>query len=263
MVFRARDLRFPIIAVLIVLCTRTAIADPKPQPNLLANGTFAVGAGNAPDDWRTEAWISTPSATTYRWIPPAAGGPGEVEVQNLQGNDSRWAQTITLPPGWYYFSVEARAEGVGANLAGVSISLLEDGITSPDLHGTADWRRIGFYLKVRGAGADVEVALRVGGFSALNTGTGYFRNATVVAVDGPPANASASAIFDLAEIRKAALPTPIGHPWTLVLTFIWLLGLAFFGWRLYSDPAKAAATPTPRQTTSRANRRRAERRKNR
>jgi len=256
MILRARKLLLPIIAVITMLCAGTVIADPKPSPNLLLNGSFAVGAGNAPDNWRTEAWISTPSATTYKWIPPAGGNPAEVEVQNLQANDSRWAQTVTLQPGWYYLSVEARAEGVGADRTGVSISLLEDGVTSPDLHGTADWRRIGFYLKVGGNGADIEVALRVGGFSSLNTGTGYFRNATIAAVDAPPPNASPT--YDLAEIRKAALPTPIGRPWSLVLTFILLSGVALLGWRLYGDPAIAAA-PTP--VVSRATRRRAGRRK--
>lgn len=238
----------------ILLIAHAAAADPSPRPNLLLNGNFVVGAGNAPDHWRTEAWISSSGATAYKWIPPAGGKPGEVSVDNLEANDARWVQTLTLRPGWYYFSVEARAGDVAPDHSGVSISVLEDGITSSDLQATTDWRQLGFYLKVGGRGADVEVALRVGGFSSLNKGAGYFRNASVVAVEAPPSNASPA--FDLESIRRAALPTPVGRPWSLAATFVALAGVAILGWWLYSGQ-----TIAPAPIDSRAQRRRRNRRK--
>ena len=59
-------------------------------------------------------------------------------VNNLQPNDARWLQTLTLGPGWYYVGAEARTEAVPANATGASVSLDEDSINSPDLRSAAE-----------------------------------------------------------------------------------------------------------------------------
>ena len=67
--------------------------------NLLQNGDFAKGSGDQPDHWRTEAWINKPDAFLAHWHPSTAGQPNEVEVVNLQPDDGRWEQALTLAPG--------------------------------------------------------------------------------------------------------------------------------------------------------------------
>ena len=208
---------------------RAAAADQK---NLLQNGDFAKGSGDQPDLWRTEAWINTPEAFQAHWH-SYTDKPCELEVDNLQADDARWMQSLTLAPGWYQLSVDVRTEDVGAKESGATISVMEDGIMSADIHGTADWQRVTLYLKVAGHGADVEVALRVGGFGSLNTGKAFFRNASLVAIDAPPPNATPT--YDLAEIRKQAAPVPIGSPISLVLTYVALAGFAWAGWRIFGD----------------------------
>ena len=69
--------------------------------NLLQNGDFAKGSGDQPDHWRTEAWINKPDAFLAHWHPSTAGQPNEVEVVNLQPDDGRWEQSLTLAPGWW------------------------------------------------------------------------------------------------------------------------------------------------------------------
>jgi hypothetical protein len=208
---------------------RAAAADQK---NLLLNGNFAKGSGDQPDLWRTEAWINTPEAFQAHWH-SYTDKPCELEVDNLQANDARWMQSLTLAPGWYQLSVDVRTQDVGAKESGASMSVMEDGIMSADIHGTADWQRVTLYLKVTGHGADVEVALRVGGFGSLNTGKAFFRNASLVAIDAPPP--SATPTYDLMAIRKQGAPVPIGSPISLVLTYAVLAGFAWAGWRIFGD----------------------------
>ncbi len=212
--------------------------------NKLLNGQFTKGAGNSPDHWRTEGWDQKPEVSTYRWHQAEQGGPGQVEIDSVRPNDARWMQSLSLGAGWYYFSVDARTVDVGKE-AGATLSIMEDGITSQELKGTSGWTRIGLYLKVGGMGADIEMALRLGGYSSLNTGQAFFRDASLMVVPAPPHNAEH--VFDLAAIRKASQAQPIGRAWTLVVVFMMLGGTAYYGWQLYSEatirPERPAAVP--------------------
>ncbi len=200
--------------------------------NLLLNGDFAKGSEDQPDLWRTEAWINNPDAFRAHWH-SYTDKPSEMEVDNIQPNDGRWMQSLTVQPGWYQLSVDIRTENVGAKETGATISVMEDGIMSPDIHGTTDWQRATLYLKVGGHGADIDVALRVGGFGSLNSGRAFFRNATLVKIDAPPPNATPT--YDLLAVRQQAAPVPIGSPVSLVFTFLALAAIAWAGWRIYGD----------------------------
>ncbi len=208
---------------------RAAAADQK---NLLLNGDFKKGSEDQPDSWRTEAWINSPESFATHWH-SYTDKPSEMEVDNIAANDGRWMQPLTVPPGWYQLSVDLRTENVGAKESGASISVMEDGIMSADIHGTTDWQRVTLYLKVGGHGADIDVALRVGGFGSLNTGKAFFRNASLVAIDAPPPNATPT--YDLNAIRQQGAPVPIGSPISLAVTFLALAGIAWAGWRIYGD----------------------------
>ena len=232
-----RAYRRAILFGAILLCAALATASPpgatgEPPKNLLLNGDFAKGSEDQPDSWRTEAWINNPDAFQTHWH-PHTDKPCEMEVDNLQANDGRWMQPLTLAPGWYQLSVDIRTENVGAKESGATISVMEDGIMSPEVKGTSDWQHVALYLKVGGHGADVDVALRIGGFGSLNSGKAFFRNASLVKIDAPPPRATPT--YDLNAIRQQAQPVPIGSPVSLVFTFAALAGIAWMGWRIYGD----------------------------
>ena len=258
-----RTIRFPFprgkglgVRSLLLLALLAAASPPRlayaaDQKNLLLNGDFKKGSEDQPDSWRTEAWINSPDAFQTHWH-SYTDKPSEMEVDNLQANDGRWMQPLTVPPGWYQLSVDVRTENVGAKESGASMSVMEDGIMSADIHGTTDWQRVTLYLKVGGHGADIDVALRVGGFGSLNTGKAFFRNASMVAIDAPPP--SATPTYDLNAIRQQGAPVPIGSPISLVVTFIALAGIAWAGWRIYGDddfrifnPIRAAMAGRPKK----------------
>jgi dolichyl-phosphate-mannose-protein mannosyltransferase len=224
-------------------------------PNLLSNGDFTTGSGRSPDGWRTGGWYEAPAVTSYDWVHAPDSEP-ELVVYNLQANDARWLQTMALGPGWYYIGAEARTEDVPPSAAGASVSLDEDSINSPDLHGAAGWQRLGLYLKVGAHGADVDVALRLGGFGSLNTGRAFFRKARVVKLDELPANAAP--VFDLSAMRKSLVAPPVGKPWTLVAVFILLTIAAAIGWKIYGadDLAPAPVRTEPPRSMPRSERRR-------
>jgi dolichyl-phosphate-mannose-protein mannosyltransferase len=221
----------------ILICAIFILAATVSRPacaaaNLLQNGDFAKGSEDQPDNWRIEAWINKPDSFVTHWHAPGKD-PGELEVDNVEPNDGRWMQPLSLAPGWYQLSADIRAENVGVKEDGASISVMEDGIMSPEVKGTSGWQHESLYLKVGGQGADVDVALRVGGFASLNSGRAFFRNAKLEKIDAPPPNAAP--IFDLDAIRKQAQPVPIGAWWSLVLTFVVLAASACVGWRMFDD----------------------------
>jgi hypothetical protein len=201
--------------------------------NLLENGDFARGSGTSCDGWRVDAWILSPAATEFNWVRRTGGEPAEVEIDIHHDNDARWVQTVSLGPGWYYVSVEARTEKILPFFIGATISVLEDSIMSADLKRTNDWTKLGFYLRVGPKGGDVDVALRLGGFMNLNRGKAFFRLASVVKVSGPPPGEQN--VFDLEQIRKDEVTGPIGHTWSLVAVFVALIILATAGWWLFSE----------------------------
>ncbi len=246
------------MAAIVVLClvARQSRAGEQAgvRKQFLLNGQFMTGSGDQPDDWRTEAWVESPSAVAYRWTPPVPGGQGMVEIENLQANDARWQQTIALAPGWYHFTAEIRTENVPTSHVGATISVMEDGIMSRDIHGTTEWTPVGFYLRVGPHGADIDVAMRLGGYGSLDTGRAFFRNASVVRMPGLPLGAFPA--FDLEQIRRAMTPAPTGSPISLVATMLALLLLAGWGWRAFGREPPSVSRAEARRTRAKESRRR-------
>jgi hypothetical protein len=232
----AAAVRLALALVLAPVCVGAA-AHADVARNLLVNGDFTRGSGDSVDGWRTDAWILTPGTTDYSRIAPHDGQPAELEVFTHRDNDARWAQLLSLGPGWYYISAEARTEDVLTFMVGANVSVLEDGIKSEDLKGTTGWQRIGLYLKIPARGADIDVALRLGGYMNLSRGAALFRNASVTKVAAPPPGAPY--VYDLGEIRKQETTGPIGSPWTLVATFILFIAVAALGWRMLGESETA------------------------
>lgn len=243
-----------IISMTILLATISLPRTTHAAQELLHNADLSKGAGNQPDDWQTQAWINEPSAVTFNWTHPPNGGPGEAEVNAVKADDARWMQSMALTPGWYYISAEIRTENIGADNSGATISVMDDGIMSPEVKGTTSWTRVGLYMRVGKKGADVDVALRIGGFGSLNTGRAFYRNASVVAVDAPPPNAQPT--YDLEKIRQAAQPVPIGRLYSLMLTYLFLIALAYAGWYVFAmEPPKVTRAEARREAKKKVARR--------
>jgi hypothetical protein len=239
-----------LVTVALLRSTQPAYA----TPNLLNNGNFSIGSGNSVDGWRTEAWVQDEGSTDYHWIAPTIGRPGEVELFSHRDNDARWQQPISLAPGWYHISAEARAHRVLNFSIGANISVLDGDIMSADLKGDTDWQKLGFYLKVGPHGADVDVCLRLGGYGNLTRGQAFFRHVRVEKVAEPPPGAEH--VFDLTEVRKAQITPPLGRPWTLWMTLVFFTAIGVLGWWLMSEPIVKTAASVPAAMASPVHKRR-------
>jgi hypothetical protein len=201
--------------------------------DLLNNGDFTRGSGDSVAGWRTDAWVLSAGTTEYQWIAPHHGEPAEVEISSFRDNDARWVQGVSLGPGWYHITAEVRTRNVLPFFTGASVSVLEDGIMSGDLRGDNDWTPLGFFLHVGEDGADIDVALRLGGYMNLTRGQAWFRHARVVRIEAPP---EGGRVFDLDAIRKTETAGPVGHLWTLVATFLAFGAATLIGWRMMAEP---------------------------
>jgi hypothetical protein len=193
--------------------------------NLLVNGDFAEGTGNQPADWRSETWISL-DTTTFTWIPPFGGTPGEVEISNDKLNDARWVQSATLSPGLYAASAEIFTHGVPEqSWAGAFISLGDQAVASLDVKGNSNWITRDVFFRVTREHTRVDVKLRLGGLLNFALGQAFFRNASLLKIDHAPQDAL---ILDLDADRRLWA----GNPWSLLP--LWLLPAAafFIGWRM-------------------------------
>ena len=203
---------FTKIVLLTCLCWLAFSGNRALAQNVLLNGDLSRGSGNAPEGWKTAGWDNSANATTYTWH----HSPGEtptIEVSNTKPNDSYWFQKIHLAEGWYYLSAFIRAEGVPPEGVGVNLSIIEDGMISEQFHGTTDWKKVGFYLKIGAAGAELPLGCRLGGFANLSTGKALCRDLQATKIDAPPAAASPK--YDLDAIRgvssgQAQISSPPG-----------------------------------------------------
>lgn len=166
--------------------------------NILLNGDLTNGSGKAPNGWKTAGWNNSSDVTTYGWH-QAPGEAPSIEVNNAKPNDSYWFQKLHLSEGWYSLSAEIRAEGVAEAGVGANLSIVEDGMISEQFHGTTNWKKVGFYLKVGSAGAELPFACRLGGFANLSTGKAFCRDLEVTKIAAPPPGANPS--YDLDAIR--------------------------------------------------------------
>ncbi len=197
------------VIVMAALClTWTAPSMAETKDNLLANPDLSQGTDGTPDYWHREAYVQANSQLT--WI--ASPRPGQLEVSNTQLNDARWDYDFHLDPGWYHFTASVSTKNVPPNIpgsgVGAGLCIMEDGICSQLVYGTSDWQTVGLYVKVGDSGADGMLACRLGGYSAVNTGSAFCKDIAAVQVSGPNSQ-DGDPVFDLDVVRG---PTPALTP---------------------------------------------------
>jgi hypothetical protein len=196
-----------LLAIVLAWGAARARADSQDDANVVVNGDLTRGFGNSPDSWRTAAWKLGSARFVWHHDPNASP---ELEISSTEPNDAYWGQTVHLSPGWYHFTASLRAEGIPPGNVGANLSVLEDGIISPQLQGTTDWETVGFYLKAGAAGADVLLACRLGGFASTNSGKMWCRDIRAVPVSEAPTGTGFT--YDLDAIRGPAAATSGAAP---------------------------------------------------
>jgi hypothetical protein len=172
----------------------TLMASPPTEAgdyNLLLNSKFTEGL---PIDWKPDAFI--PDASLFKWYPDRQAVGISIPAEAQPGNDARWTQVVQVEPGQeYILSGYIKTRDVAPALeptqcqgpkAGANLSVLEnvqpngDFNFSPPLLGSNDWtfRQVRFKAtnSQNASVQKVTIALRVGMYSCLTTGSALFRN---------------------------------------------------------------------------------------
>jgi len=162
-------------------------AAPAPVASLLHTGSFTAGTGGVPTGWHTEAWAR--DLTRFGWE-VAQDGTGAISITNLQANDARWCQQVSVQSGASYrVSARVKTRDIGAVTAGALVAIEPRIADSRDLRGTQDWQTLEVVARAGDEGT-WDICARLGSYANLNTGTAWFTDVTLMQVGKPPAAAA-------------------------------------------------------------------------
>lgn len=171
-----------ILAVILAAVIISAVGKAVPRKMLVKND-FSKGLGNFTEDAYADG------VTDFAW--EKTGGIDDsacVRITNNEKNDSRYIVTVNTKENAYYrFSVWTRSENIGDEGAGANISVIGLHTRCAEITGSdGEWRKLEFYGKTASGQTSVVFALRLGFYSADNTGTVWFDNAEVEQLSKAP-----------------------------------------------------------------------------
>jgi hypothetical protein len=196
--------------VLVVVGGALGLATIADGATMVRNGDFTNGSDGVPAEWRNDAWAR--DSVQFSWTRPDAGEHGSAGIHNVEPNDARWCQTVSVEPGGTYRVVtRARTEGVGTDASGAHLAIEPRIADSPDLRGTHDWQPLEIVVRA-GDESQWDVCVRLGSYANLNTGAAWFTDVAVVPLGVPvtttPAGRTFARVWDWARAsgRGAGLP---------------------------------------------------------
>ncbi len=238
------------IAMVLALAAGTAQAVQE----LVRNGDFATAASSGlPEGWSNESWLKSTTATEFTWA-QSENGIGAATIRSREPNDASWIQSVGVSPStWYRVSAWIRTENVGTERMGAYVSVMDTFFYSEELRGTRPWTPVVLWVKTGNLDTSIKVALRLGGYSSLNTGTAQF---TMVSVEpaGRPPRGSKQVYGGASDESPSG-----GLPWARLAALAVAAGIGFVLWRYLFAASRGsrrieAGPPGSAASTSRAKR---------
>lgn len=167
------------VGVACVLCMLLIfpIMSAAKEGNLIRNGGFEELQAGTPVGWEQDLYVQNPGVSALSVEREGARtGSAYVRIRNIQPNDAKWVQKAAVKPDTLYrLACWVRVEAVGDGGAGANISVLGIGSISQDLKDTGgQWQQIEFIGKTGADQQEITVAVRLGAYGSLNTGTAGF-----------------------------------------------------------------------------------------
>lgn len=223
-----------VLAVLAVISSSTAFAAAAPAagtpPNLVINNGFEEDRLGLLSMWSTEAWVNTADAVRFFTTEQLHhSGKRSFVIANLQKNDSRGVQWVTVKPNTLYrLSAWVMAQDVDSAGIGANISVLGSTSAAGDLKSTGGkWVYVEMYGRTRPDQASLAVVVRLGFYGSLATGYAMFDDVALQAVSALPAGTraidfganDASEVFPAGTVprTRAEIAEPAGAPWVVIV----------------------------------------------
>ena len=237
-----------LLALLLMLSAGAALADAG--ENLLVNGGFSQLDGDLPEGWRRDMWLTDTGVSLL--TVDENGYDGEcVTVTNVDENDARFAQTVSVQPDTLYrLSGMVRAVGCDEDGYGATLSIENVFVYSDSLYDTdGEWQYVELYGRTGPDQTTLTVFARVGGYGTLARGSASFDDLSLVRLDEAPEgvfvyefyreNSSGSSAATVSSDDEAE-PPRFTESWLL---FICVYVLAVVG---FTRKRCRAATPMPK-----------------
>jgi len=191
---KGKKLLFLLIAVFVLAAgaaNATAKASPSDAVNLAVNESFEdTDAGTGlPLGWSTDAWLQGADDTAFTVETEGAKtGRNCVRIVNNVANDARFIQTIEVEPDAHYrLSAYIRASGVPEDGVGASFGVMDMQGSLLDIDETfGKWQKFEFYGRTGKDQTQMTVALRLGGYGDVTTGSAWFDEVRVEPVGELP-----------------------------------------------------------------------------
>lgn len=191
---KGKKLLFLLIAVFVLAAgaaNATAKASPSDAVNLAVNESFEdTDAGTGlPLGWSTDAWLQGADDTAFTVETEGAkSGRNCVRIVNNVANDARFIQTIEVEPdALYRLSAYIKASGVPEDGVGASFGVMDMQGSLLDIDETfGKWQKFEFYGRTGKDQTQMTVALRLGGYGNVTTGSAWFDEVRVEPVGELP-----------------------------------------------------------------------------
>ena len=194
-----------ILLLLAPLCPALRAGAEGTVENLAVNGDFeAVDGLGMPEGWTTEGY--DPGASDFHLVDEGEDGGKCVLVVNNSENDARFAQDIPVEPDTLYrLTCRVKAEDCGLTGNGAGISVRDTFASSSFAYDTGgQWTDLELVGRTGPDQTSLGVLVRVGGYSAVNTGKGWFDDVTVTRLDAEPEGVEVQDFtpFDYSSVRS-------------------------------------------------------------
>ncbi|QLI81982.1 phospholipid carrier-dependent glycosyltransferase [Chitinibacter fontanus] len=136
--------------------------------------------------WTFDHWTQgEPQSVAVRDETVFHSGKASVKIALGQGDDGKLTQLIKVKPDtWYRVSAWVKTAGIPADAkVGANLSIVDAMDYSQDLKGDNDWQELVAWGKTGPEQTEVKVALRLGFYGSLATGTAWFDDVSVTAAE--------------------------------------------------------------------------------
>ena len=232
-----RAIAMAIAAVSLMSCVHAPRGNTRHagEEDLLPNPQIVTG----PQTSRPFGWRSFGTSNANRVsVAKAKDGSPEIEVANVAPGAAGLRRVAPFfDAGWYRFSAEIRAQGVGEDGLGAQLRIaMADGMVlpTPELHGTTAWKKIEVYYLPGRREYAATVACQLGAKNRPSAGAAYCRNLRMVSIAGGPSPTAAQFREDTLELDCAMAKPPHSSGTKLGLVSV-LSGcgiIVALGWRL-------------------------------
>lgn len=187
---RFRSIAILALALFMVLGLCACQEDTAFGEELIKNGDFAEVSGDKLVDWKSTNYYN---AATFTAVAESTEDGGYCAHLNAStANDARIEQTVSVSPNSYYrITCRVKTKNVVGG-AGANVSVLLSIARSEGVFGDTDWQTLTLIGKTASDQTEIDVALRIGGYSAESSGEAWFDDVSVVKISESEAGSRVS-----------------------------------------------------------------------